>query len=188
MTNAPAILEDSSDNKSQRGRPRGEVRYIADRIGAMIKSDGGPRARVNAAYRQFWMEVILKRDEDLLSIYGATGAEIKAGTKSFPPGWETMGESIGRALHAGTVTEEEALDIARDARARGMSYGYIAAHFRRLRLGDRGGNSVSLCKTLARTLDRYQARFPGTTATQRLAAVEDLLAIMRQEQIEEAHL
>jgi hypothetical protein len=188
MMGAPAIVEDSSEKKPPRGRPRGYVRQVAELIGATIKTDGGPRARVNAAYRQEWFRVFRHAPEELqLQLHGATFAQIAQGN-SWKPGWETMGESIGRALRAGTVTDEEALDIAADARARGMSYGYIAAHFRRLRLGERGGNSISLCKALAATVDRYQARFPGTTATQRLAAVEDLLAIIRQEQTEKAHL
>lgn len=188
MMSAPAIVEDSSEKKRPRGRPRGHARQVAEDIGAMINASGGPRARVNAAYRQEWFRVFRHAPEELqLQLNGATWAQIAQGT-GWKPGWETMGESIGRALHAGTVTDEEALGIVRDARARGLSCGDIAAHFRRLRLGERGGNSVSLCKALAATVDRYQARFPGTTATQRLAAVEDLLAIIRQEQTEEAHL
>jgi len=185
MINAPAIVEGSSEKKRTRGRPRGYARQVAERIGATIKTDGGPRARVNAAYRQEWVRVFRHAPEEVqLQLHGATFAQIAQGN-GWKPGWETMGESIGRALEAGTVTEKEALDIARDARARGFSYGHIAAHFRRLRLGDRGGNSVSLCKALARTLDRYQTRFPGTTPAQRLTAVEDLLDIICQEQPEE---
>jgi len=185
MMDAPAILEDSSEKKRPRGRPRGYARQEAERIGATI-TEGGPRARVNAAYRQEWVRIFRHAPEEVqLQLHGATFAQIRAGIKAIPPGWETIGESIGRALHAGTVTDEEALRLVLDARARDFSYGEIAAHFRKLRQCTRGGNSVSLCRALAATLDRYQLQFPATTTTQRIGAVESLLELVRQEQTEE---
>jgi hypothetical protein len=157
-------------------------------MGSMLKPDGGARARVNAAYRQNWMRVVLRDETGALQrIFGATKDELRSGAKNLPPGWETMGESIGRALYAGAVEDEDALRIVLDARARNISFGDIAAHFRKLRLGEKHGNCISLTLALSRALDNYQKQFPATTLQQRIGAVENLLDSVREESEEADH-
>jgi len=173
---AEAISEDSSKNKRKRGRPKSFASDFADNLGAFLEGDKGSRTRMNAAYRQIWISVALHQEPEItLEIFRATKEELQTGAKKMPSGWETEGEAIGRALIAGAVEEEEAVEIVLNARRNNVAAGRIAAHFRKIRLGEKKGNSISLLTALARTLDKYLAQFPATTEQQRIAAIENLL-------------
>ena len=180
------IPEKSSGNK-KRGRPKSFIATQADGAMGRNLTEKGHRSRVNAVYRQAWLKVAFKCDpENFQRIFGASKEELQSGAKDFPAGWQTEGESIGRALVDGSVDAEQVLEIVLKARENKIPAGQIAAHFRNLRLGQKSGNSVSLVMALARTLDRYQIQFAATTQAQRIAAVESLLEIVAEDSQREA--
>jgi hypothetical protein len=113
-------------------------------------------------------------------ILGCTAKDIEAGQQALPKGFRGAAESAGRWIEAGG-DPAAAVDIVADARQRGISFGDITTHFRSLRIGEREGSALSLTRTLARTLDEYQKRFPKTTDDQRIGAVRSLLSILEKE-------
>ncbi len=187
LPNPPDNISEKSSENKKRGRPKSFIAREAEGTMGRILTDKGHRSRVNAVYRQAWIEVAFKCDpETFQRIFGATKEELQSGKKDFPSGWQTEGESIGRAIVDGSVEAEEAVEIVRKARANKIPAVQVAAHFRMLRLGQKSGNSISLVMVLARTLDRYQIQFPATTQAQRIAAVQSLLEIVEQASGEEA--
>jgi hypothetical protein len=108
------------------------------------------------------------------AVWGCTSADIMAGTGNLPKGWRTAAASIGRYLAATDDDPTHVAGIVVEARRDGISFGDIADHFRRLRLGDREGNAVSLTQALARALDEYRRRFPKTTDQQARAALQNV--------------
>jgi hypothetical protein len=57
------------------------------------------------------------------------------------------------------------------ARTEGRNFTRIAAHFRRLRLGDKDGDELSLANRLIREINEYVLAFPGTDKSQVLNAL-----------------
>ncbi len=177
--------EDSSKNKRKRGRPRSVVSDQADNMGRNLKPEGGSRTRINAVYRQAWLQVAWRQEPQTFNkIFGATREELKNGVKNMPAGWETEGESIGRAIVAGAIDGKDALEIVLKAREDRIPAGQIVAHFRKIRLGEKSGNAFSLTMALARALDRYQSQFPATTEKQRLAAIQNLFDLFQRQRTE----
>ena len=180
------FTEDSSKNKRKRGRPKSATGDYAEKEGSFL-SDGGNRTQINACYRQAWMQVALRQNKQTQQkIFGATSDEIMNGTKRLPPGWQTEGESIGRALISGSVEEDEAVDIVLNARANKVSGCVIASHFRKIRLGEKSGCAIALTSALLKTCNRYQRQFPATTKKQRLGAIQNLFDLFQSQRTEEA--
>jgi len=126
---------------------------------------------------------LLTADEQQ-TLFGCTQDELRTGAKSFPRGWDSAANEIGRFLVAvggEDETERGYLLVAVNARRDGVSWRSIRSHFRSLRLGDRCGNALSLLSELARTVDGYRSRFPATTDRMIAGAVESLLGIVSKE-------
>lgn len=158
-----------SENISQkvppkRGRPRGFQRTFmehAPREGACI------RTQINEGFRAAFLAALSCAGTEMqCTIWGCTDAEIMTKAGRFPKGFLTVAESAGRYIEATGADDQAVVRIVADARKQGISFGDIAAHFRRLRLGEKVGNVRSLTIALARTLDEYRKRFPKTTDAQ----------------------
>jgi hypothetical protein len=178
------FMEDSSKNKRRRGRPRSATGEYAKDQGSFL-SDGGHRTQINACYRQAWMSVAGRQNKEIQQkIFGATTEEIMSGTKRLPLGWQTEGESIGRALISGSVKEDEAVDIVLNARGDKVPACVIASHFRKIRLGEKNGCALALTSALLKACNKYQRQFPATTKKQRLTAIQNLFDLFQGQQME----
>lgn len=171
------------DSKKKRGRPRSVAGEVAAQLPAALLPEGCRRSKVNYAYRLRALRPVVHRmpDGDRADLLGCTVGDIRKGAARFPRGWDTTAEEIGRFLHAIDAdddTEDKYLRVALKARRDGLSWRDIRSHFRRLRLGDRHGNSMSLTRELAVTIDGYRSRFPDTADEVIQAAVESLLSIV----------
>jgi hypothetical protein len=182
--NNATFTEDSSKNKRKRGRPRSATGKYAKDQGSFL-TEGGHRTQINACYRQAWIVTARRQNKEIQQkIFGATPEEIINGTKRMPQGWQTEGESIGRALISGSVEEDEAVDIVLNARANKIPACVIASHFRKIRLGEKSGCAFALTSALLKACNRYQRQFPATTKKQRLSAIQNLFDLFQSQRTE----
>lgn len=168
--------------KAKRGRPKSFARELAEDSafkGLGPQNAHSMRAKVDSAIRLAFIGPLLKAaDETNVRIMGCTWNDIKQGTHHFPPGFDTAATEIGRWLVSYDESAEaqaRALEIVGDARDEGISWTDIRAHFRKLRLGERQGNALSLFTHLARAYDEYISNFPATTDQARVAGIRNLL-------------
>jgi len=165
--------------KRKRGRPKGYERQFMDALPSYLRPEGGTRTKTDWAFMMPVQGPLQKADTDTQrAILGCTADELKAGTHSWPRGFKTAAVEAGRYLKATGADAGTVLRVIADARKAGTPWADIAAHYRRLRLGDRKGNAWTLTKALARTLDEYRRRFPKTPPEQTRAAVENLLDLL----------
>ena len=165
--------------KRKRGRPKGYQRQFMEALPPGLCPEGGTRTKIDWAFMLAVQGPLQEADPDTQrAILGCTADEIKAGTHTWPHGFKTAAVEAGRYLEATGTDAAAVLRVIADARKAGTPWADIAAHYRRLRLGDREGNAWTLTKALARTLDEYRRRFPKTTPQQARAAVEDLLGLL----------
>jgi len=177
----PEPITEKLSEKRKRGRPKGWQRQLMESMPASLQRDGGTRTKINMAFTMAVQWPWQDADPDTQrAIMGCTEAEIKAGTGHFPRGWHGAAVEAGRYMETTGADAAAVLGTLADARARDVPWADIAAHFRRLRLGDREGNAWTLTKSLARTLDEYRKRFPKTPPQQIRAAVESLLDLLTQ--------
>jgi len=176
MTDTATISENFSETpKRKRGRPRGHQRNFMEELPPMLRADGCTRTLIDTAFAAVTMQVVQNTDADTQrAVWGCTGDDIRDGTRNLPKGWKTAAVSIGKYLEATDDDPARVAGIVAEARRDGISFGDIAAHFRRLRLGDREGNAHSLTMALARALDEYRKRFPKTTDQQERDALQQL--------------
>ena len=182
MTDTATISENFSETpKRKRGRPRGENSHKVEFYKKMnCLPEGGTRTKSEWAFSMKFFNAIHNADADTQrAVWGCTYAQISAGTHRPPKGWQTAAGSVGRYLAATDDDPAHVAGIVVKARRDGISFGDIAAHFRRLRLGDREGNAVSLTQALARALDEYRKRFPKTTDEQARAALHNVADQLR---------
>ena len=182
MTDTATISENFSETpKRKRGRPRGENSHKVEFYKKMnCLPEGGTRTKSEWAFSMKFFNAIHNADADTQrAVWGCTYAQISAGTHRPPKGWQTAAGSVGRYLAATDDDPAHVAGIVVKARRDGISFGDIAAHFRRLRLGDRKGNAVSLTQALARALDEYRKRFPKTTDEQARAALHNVADQLR---------
>ena len=182
MTDTATISENFSEiPKRKRGRPRGENSHMVEFYKTMnCLPEGGTRTKSEWAFSMKFYNAIHNADADTQrAVWGCTKQQIMAGTGELPNGWKTAAASVGRYLEATDDEPAHVAGIVAKARRDGISFGDIAAHFRRLRLGDREGNAVSLTQALARALDEYRKRFPKTTDEQARAALHNVADQMR---------
>lgn len=186
-------METFSENtpKPKRGRPKTHQGVWLD---GLIKNNLGPleihtrRGKMDYIYRLETLRAIQKmKPETQEIILGFPLDNVKNGTKPFPPGYDTAATEIGRFIESRNDNAEAvdaAMEILIDARTRGIPWRDIRAHFRKLRLGEKQGNALSLTMQLARALDDYTRKFPATTKAVRVAAIRNLLAIVEDESTE----
>jgi hypothetical protein len=179
---AAAFSEKSSENtKRTQGRPRSHHRTQAEKLPSWLRQEACLRTTVDAIFSGVALQVVQIAGEDTQrTVWGCTCDDIMAGRGKFPKGWKTAAVSIGRYLEATGDVGEVVARIVADARGKGISFGEIAAHFRRLRLGDREGNADSLTQALARVLDEYRRRFPKTNGQQVRAALQNVLEAVQK--------
>ncbi|MBM3131734.1 MAG: hypothetical protein FJZ95_01710 [Chloroflexi bacterium] len=141
------------------------------------------RTKIGTGFQSAFVGALMEAGEDVQrAILGGTEAEVVAGTCHFPRGWKTVAESVGRYLEATGADRVAVARAVADAKQQGVSFGDIAAHFRRLRLGERDGNVTSLTKHIARAIDEYRARFSKTTDEQIHSALLTLIDVLGERQ------
>lgn len=180
---AEGILESGSE-KPRRGRPRSWRRNLAEdlrRRGLSPEDCRCERSRMNNAYRLTATGPALRllTAEEHTILFGATDDDLRR-SGTFPRGWDSAALELGRLLHGIDADDDTArrfLLIAVDARRDGISWRDIRSHFRKLRLGERCGNAVSLLLELSRTVDAYRSRFPATTDQMIAGAARSLLEL-----------
>ena len=180
MRNTPtplttAISENLSENgKRKRGRPRSHHRTEAEKLPASLRPEGCLRTTIDAVFSGVALQIILAAGEETQrTVWGCIGDDIMAGRGKFPKGWKAAAVAIGRYAETDdALAADMVARIVADARRDGISFGQIATHFRRLRIGEREGNAHSLAAALARTVDEYRRRFPKTTEQQVRAALQ----------------
>jgi hypothetical protein len=139
---------------------------------------------MNHVYGMLFLGAVRSATENTQKrIWGGTAVEIENGSHAFPKGYRTMAESAGRWIDAGGDAAE-AVQIVRDARQRGISFGDLAKHFRSLRLGKKEGSVLSLLTVLCRAIDEYRKTFPKTTDQQCIGAAESLCGILEEQRAE----
>lgn len=186
-------ISESVSEKPRRGRPRSWRSVWADDArmrGLTPDSCRSSRSRLNWTLLVSVVGIARQHldDDERLVLWGATEDELRRGAP-WPKGWQLAAYEIGRLVdeHADDHTAgARFLGAAVDARRRGVSWRDIRAHFREQRLGKRSGDSVSLLLTLARAVDEYRSQYPATTRRQIVAAVEGLLASVRDDEQEAA--
>lgn len=172
------ILEKFS---KKRGRPKGYRRERIEAIPHGIKPEGCLRTQVNWCFALAFIGPLFEAGAATqIAVLGCDEEDIKTGKRPFPKGFKQASEAAGRWIEAGNKAST-AIGIMLDARERGISFSEIAAHFRRLRLGEKAGSKNALLMALARTLDDYRLRFPGTTPDQEREAIAHLLEIVSKE-------
>jgi hypothetical protein len=176
-------METVSENtpKPKRGRPKSYIRRYADELNKMGLSPDGKssRCKVDAAYTQSFFNLWHGSDaETQKGIMGHTTVEMANGTGCLPRGWATATAEIGRWIESRGGTDEakaSSIYITLNARKDGIAWRDIRAHFRKLRLGERKGNALSLTYHFCRALDEYMAKFPATTRQAQAGAARNLL-------------
>jgi hypothetical protein len=180
-------ISETVSEKPRRGRPRSVVREVADGMDRMLRISGCQRTKVNEAYRlRATGRAFDLPDDEQRVLFGSTKAEIWSGKGpgTFPPGWQTTAEEIGRFLvsvGADDDTAAEYLRVVVQARRDGIGWRRIRSHFRSLRLGERRGDVRPLLLELARTVDAYRSRFPATPDETVLAAAHRLVVVLSDE-------
>jgi len=164
---------------SKRGRPRSRIRASAENLErAGLQAEGCLRTKINHAYLVAFLRVLRANPEAFRAFVGHTEEEIASGAARLPKGHLAAAIEIARYIEQNEGSAEEAVRIAADARGRGISFGDIAAHFRRLRLGEKEGSAGALTTALVRTVDAYRRQFPKTTDQQVLAALENVAGLV----------
>lgn len=177
-TNTETVSE-----KRKRGRPQSLLRESFDRNhrGA-LRIEGCQRTKSNAAYRTQALKAVFSLPDDEQTILlGCTSSQLRAGKGTFPPGWDTAANEIGRFLVAFVPDEDERtgqLQTAVNSRRLGISWRDIGAHYRVLRLGKRSGSVDPLLFALCRALDDYRLKFPATSEDTVVSAVNALLRLV----------
>lgn len=176
-------MENLSENqpKRERGRPRGANSHYADTLRGALGAGHSDRYYVNMAFHGAAMRAVTdagpKAQE---AIWGWTPDEILRETGNFPKGWLTTAFEVGRWIKAGG-DPAYAVEVLASMRQRGIAWSDIRACFRRLRLGEREGNAMSLLLALSRTIDEYRKTFPKTTDRQVIVALTDAIDAVRPE-------
>jgi len=182
--NTTSISEPVSE-KRRRGRPRSYASIVAEEMrkhSLIPESCGSERSRINVAYRMTCLrqvKLLLSADEQQ-TLLGFTWEGLRTGKESFPRGWDSAANEIGRFL-AEDETDRDYLLVAVNARRDGVSWRAIRSHFRTLRLGERCGNSLSLLIELTRAVDDYRSRFPATTHQMITGAANSLLEVVSEQ-------
>jgi hypothetical protein len=142
-----------------------------------LVGEGCGKTRLNEVYGLKAFHVVSDASpDDQKLIWGWTTSDIQAGKPCpMPKGWKTASVEIGRYIEASGSDSDEVLSILVDARKRGLAWSVISAHFRSMRLGERGGNAQALFNILRRALNDYWKRFPKTDAEVMKSAIEELL-------------
>lgn len=174
-------METVSENtpKPKRGRPKSFQRICADDPGSMAP-DGCTRTKINWQLTVTFLGIIDKSTpEEQIRLMGYTCEELrfKHGGKLFPGAYKT-GMEVARYLTAiGDTTENRAavLGVMLMARDEKIPWRDIAAHFRKLRLGSKEGDSLALFTHLARAYDDYIRNFPATKHQCRIGGIRNLL-------------
>lgn len=110
-----------------------------------------------------------------MAILGCTIEAIKEGSGR-PKGYLTAFEQIGRWIEA-DGDPASAVEVVADARRQGMTFGAIADHFRRLRLGNPGPDYQDLLMTIAKAVDGYRKAHPDMPEEWTARALSDLAAM-----------
>ena len=164
-------MENFSEKK-KRGRPQSWRREFADRLAKNSPWDHmSTRHKINMSYVA---EIQWAMDDDAeRAIWGGTLVEVGCWPKGFPTAATEAGkwaEAIGgEDKHIGA-----AVDVMSQARKDGVSFGDIAEHFKRLRLGEKSGDATDLTMILTKAIDEYRKTFPNITQQQMINAAEDL--------------
>jgi hypothetical protein len=172
-------METVSENtpKSKRGRPKSDLRLHSEMLASQgIPCDGdSTRSKVNFSLFSKSIALISRAPSEMqMSILGFNTDEIMAGTKKFPPGFQTAATEIGRFMQTSTG-HDAVLERIAELINQGNKWSAIRSHFRALRLGARQGNALSLFRHLARAYDEYIQRFPDTTQEAAIGGIKNLL-------------
>lgn len=167
-------MEKLSQNK--RGRPKGESRLYADKVDKALRTEGCTRTKVNAGYALIFFSALSSIDAGarFQDVMGCTQKDTQNGKAGYPTGYRTAAQAAGRYI-ADTDDQAGAVQVFANARVNGFSYADIAAHFRKLRIGEKDGNALSLYMALNRTIERYRRTFPKTTEQQIRGALNSLV-------------
>lgn len=179
-------METDSKNtpKPKRGRPKSFTRYYAealDKTQRMPESCGSNRSKIDTTFRQMFFNAYHDASVEIqIRVMEFSTADILAGSGKLPRGYPTAATEIGRWIEGAPESEKAeaatvALQIVADARDKGISWRDIRTHFRKMRLGEREGNALSLFRHLARAYDEYIAKFPDTAQQARVGGVANLL-------------
>ena len=166
-------ITESFPEKPKRGRPRHPRYAFGESVGeGHFRTDRHVRNAIH--WGAFIGGVMDAGPEYEIVILGGTGANrpklAPRGLKAAATEAHRYAESLGTDEALRSVVQQVA-----DAKREGVPWGDITSHYRQLRLGARSGNPDSLMLLLARTLDDYQRRFPGTTREMQRQAVTMLL-------------
>ena len=166
-------------SKKKRGRPLSRQSSELAGIPGCFLPEGCRRTRINSMFSQEVLCMFNHATKKIQRIvWGCTSDEIMSGSKDFGPGWRTYTPEIGRYI---AECDDEAGDVRNciiDARKRGLSWSDIAAHFRKLRLGEKSGNKSALTADLCRTINQFRKQFPKTSDEIVGDAIDDVAAIV----------
>ncbi len=185
-TESDKAISENISEKRKRGRPRTHQRTFIEALPESLQPNAKTmRSKMDHAFSMAALTAVTTADADTQrAVWGCTEEEIRAGTGHFPKGWQGAAVEAGRFLEATGADADETASVARtmaDARKRGLSFRDIAVHYRRLRLGKREGNALSLTTAIARTIDDYRRRFPLTTQEQTSEALRSVLAFVENQ-------
>lgn len=168
-------------SEKQRGRPKGAAARRLDSGGMLSPIEGCRRTQLNTVVGYEALRIVLDADaETQRAILGQTGDDIDRGKARLPKGWWTAATEIGRFVLASPDEEDFALDCLLDARRRSVSWSAIRDHFRQMRIGKRTGSEAALLKSLARAIDEFRQRYPGTADAVVTGAVARLVDLVNQ--------
>jgi hypothetical protein len=170
--------------KPKRGRPKSKARSYAEALEKVVglpPSCESDRSKTDVAFRQMFFNAYHDASAEIqIRLMGFLPADILAGSAKLPRGYPTAATEIGRWIEGAPEAERAeaetvALQIVANARDTGASWRDIRTHFRKMRLGEREGNALSLFRHLARAYDEYVAKFPNTTQQTRIGGIMNLL-------------
>jgi len=177
-----AIMENFSKKKT-RGRPRSQQREWFESRLKNLFVEGCLRTRMSEVMGMTAFSAVSEASEDdQRLIWGWTKKELEAGRPCpMPKGWKTASVEIGRYIQTMGASCAGVVSLMVGARKRNLPWSDIGAHFRKLRLGEREGNSSSMLMVLSRAVDDYRKRFPKTSSEQVLKAIVNLKGIIEHE-------
>ena len=181
-------ISKTDSKKPRRGRPRSHARRFLD---AECRGAIGHNTTLRTQLAHVYQYATIGHVDDLLdsesqrTLLGGSSAELIAGTaKNTPRGFCSFAVEFGRWAELVEPGEdklrEHLLEVVEHVRAGSLTLGQAAAHYRANRLGRRAGTVRALTLHLARSLDAYLRRFPGTSADTITAAIAGLVSANRQ--------
>jgi len=163
-------MENFSEKK-KRGRPRSERRKTAEELVRMAMPGASTRTIIDQVYVDCIHAAIR---------HAGLEKDILGNHAGWPKGFKTAAIQVGKWVDAGG-DEQSAFDVMAQARKDGISFGQIATHYKRLRLGEKQGTTAGVYLKLASAIDDYRKTFPKTTDWQIAEALDELRELFELE-------